>query len=137
MSARPFPIDFATLAPDTRPRCYLVLPEGFQAAATPNASSHYPGVTPEAVHDAFLAIAQAAPRVETVRTEGGQVELVQRSKLFRFPDYITVQAFETEQDGVSGSGLAIYSRAVIGYSDMGVNRKRIQAWLARLSEHLS
>ena len=29
MAERPFPLDFATLAPDARPRRWLVLPEGF------------------------------------------------------------------------------------------------------------
>ncbi|MBL4544816.1 MAG: DUF1499 domain-containing protein [Oceanicaulis sp.] len=75
----------------------------------------------------------AAPRVALVRAEAGQIELVQRSKLFRFPDYITAQAFETQ----GGAALAIYSRAVIGYSDMGVNRKRIKAWLESLQAALA
>ena len=57
---------------------------------------------------------------------------MQRSRLFRFPDYITAEAMETD----GGSALAIYSRAVIGYSDIGVNRKRIMAWLDALSAQL-
>lgn len=133
MADRAFPLDFATLAPDTRPRRWLVLPSGFEAAASPDQDSPVFEQTPEAVLDAFKAVALAAPRVTLVREEAGQVELVQRSKLFRFPDYITVQAFETQ----GGAALAIYSRAVIGYSDMGVNRKRIKAWLESLQATLT
>ena len=132
MADRAFPLDFATLVPDTRPRRWLVLPSRFEAAASPDQDSPVFEQTPEAVLEAFKAVALAAPRVTLVREEAGQVELVQRSKLFRFPDYITVQAFETQ----GGAALAIYSRAVIGYSDMGVNRKRIKAWLESLQAAL-
>ncbi|WP_273144857.1 DUF1499 domain-containing protein [Oceanicaulis alexandrii] len=128
MAERPFPLDFATLVPDARPRRWLVLPTGFDADASPDQHSPVFEQTPEALLEAFKAVALAAPRVALVREEAGQIELVQRSKLFRFPDYITVQAFEAQ----GGAALAIYSRAVIGYSDMGVNRKRIKGWLESL-----
>ncbi|CAN0310400.1 unnamed protein product, partial [Chrysoparadoxa australica] len=42
MAERPFPLDFATLVPDARPRRWLVLPEGFAADASPDQDS--PGV---------------------------------------------------------------------------------------------
>lgn len=133
MADRTFPLDFATLVPDARPRRWLVLPSEFEAVASPDQDSPVFELTPEAVLDAFKAVALAAPRVTLVREEAGQIELVQRSKLFRFPDYITVQAFEAQ----GGAALAIYSRAVIGYSDMGVNRKRIRAWLESLQAALA
>jgi uncharacterized protein (DUF1499 family) len=133
MADRTFPLDFATLVPDARPRRWLVLPSEFEAVASPDQDSPVFELTPEAVLDAFKAVALAAPRVTLVREEAGQIELVQRSKLFRFPDYITVQAFEEQ----GGAALAIYSRAVIGYSDMGVNRKRIRAWLESLQAALA
>ena len=133
MADRAFPLDFATLVSDTRPRRWLVLPTGFDADASPDQDSPVFEQTPEALLEAFKAVALAAPRVALVRDEAGQIELVQRSKLFRFPDYITAKAFETQ----GGAALAIYSRAVIGYSDMGVNRKRITAWLESLQAALS
>lgn len=133
MAQRPFPLDFSTLTPDTRPRRWLVLPGGLNAAAAPDQTSPVFPVAPDALLDAFKVLALDQPRVKLVREAGGQVELVQRSKVFRFPDYITVQAFEAE----GGSALAIYSRAVIGYSDIGVNRKRITAWLDALSAQLA
>lgn len=133
MADRPFPLNFATLVADTRPRRWLVLPPGFDAVAGSDQDSPVFAHTPEAVLDAFKAVALAAPRVTLVREEAGQIELVQRSKLFRFPDYITAQAITVE----GGAALAIYSRAVIGYSDMGVNRKRIKDWLESLQAALA
>ena len=132
MADRPFPLDFATLAPDARPRRWLVLPEGFDASAQPDQISPHFKVKPEVLLVRFKALALEQPRVTLVRETEGQVELVQRSRLFWFPDYITAEAMETD----GGSALAIYSRAVIGYSDIGVNRKRIMAWLDALSAQL-
>ncbi len=132
MADRPFPLDFSTLVPDTRPRRWLVLPEGLKANAEPDQTSPVFNATPDALLEAFKAFALNQPRVQLVREGEGQIELVERSKLFRFPDYITAQAFEVE----GGSAMAIYSRAVIGYSDIGVNRKRITAWLEALKAQL-
>ena len=130
MANRPFPIDFRTLKADTRPRRWLVLPPQFDAAETPDQISPVFALSAPALMAAFGEVALAAPRTALVREGEGQAEYVQRSRVFRFPDYITVQAFE--QGG--GAALAIYSRAVIGYSDIGVNRKRIQGWLAALEQ---
>ncbi|WP_440958786.1 DUF1499 domain-containing protein [Oceanicaulis sp. LC35] len=132
MADRPFPLNFSTLVPDTRPRRWLVLPEGFKAAVAPDQTSPVFSVAPDALLAAFKGYAQEQPRVSLVREGEGQVELVQRTKLFRFPDYITAEAFDVE----GGAALAIYSRAVIGYSDIGVNRKRITAWLEALKTRL-
>ncbi len=132
MADRPFPLNFSTLVPDTRPRRWLVLPEGFKATVAPDQTSPVFNVAPDALLAAFKAYAQEQPRVSLVREGEGQVELVQRTKLFRFPDYITAEAFDVE----GGAALAIYSRAVIGYSDIGVNRKRITAWLEALKSRL-
>ena len=79
------------------------------------------------------------PRVEIVQddrlTDEQQVEglvtYVQRSRLFGFPDYVTVRfvpagAFE---DGTPASTLVIFSRSRLGQSDFGVNKKRVTSWL--------
>jgi uncharacterized protein (DUF1499 family) len=65
------------------------------------------------------------------------ITYVQRSRVFGFPDYITVKAVATESTGEgstvgSGAGLIIWSRARYGRSDFGVNRARVEAWLAAL-----
>ena len=66
----------------------------------------------------FLAAAYPAER---------QVHFVARSAWLNFPDLITAQIDEA---GREASSLVLYSRSVYGYSDLGVNRRRLNAWLA-------
>ena len=56
-----------------------------------------------------------------------------RSALFNFPDLITVQV-RAETPG--SSDLILWSRSVYGESDLGVNKKRVQAWLDALQSKL-
>lgn len=58
-------------------------------------------------------------------------DLVQRTRLVRYPDVITVQL---HQLGPNSSTLTLYSRSIYGQSDFDVNKERIDAWLARLEE---
>ena len=82
--------------------------------------------------DALLAVALGEPRTKLIdRTNDGlAMQFVQRSAVFRFPDTIDVEiiAFGAEQ-----SSLAIYSRARYGNRDFGVNRRRVERWLAALA----
>ncbi|MBU6372828.1 MAG: DUF1499 domain-containing protein [Alphaproteobacteria bacterium] len=124
-------IDFATLERPPSPNTYLVAPPGLCRAAEPElAAPKFPQAAP-VVRDAFFRMAAKQPRVTYGAKDdtGLQYELVQRSALFRFPDTITVRFIPLAE---GGSTLAIYSRSQVGYSDMGVNRKRVQAWLAAL-----
>lgn len=52
------------------------------------------------------------------------VTYVTRSKLWRFPDYTTVEQF--------GSEIVIVGRLRFGSSDVGVNRARIEGWVEAL-----
>ncbi len=63
-----------------------------------------------------------------VKRKSPLITYVQRSRVFGFPDYLTVKA--VVMDG--GAGLIIWSRARYGRSDFGVNRARVEAWLAAL-----
>lgn len=58
-----------------------------------------------------------------------QAHYVVRSALFNFPDLVMVQV---RQSGPDNSELIVYSRSVYGRSDLGANRKRVEAWLAAL-----
>lgn len=79
---------------------------------------------------AFDALAMAAPRVSRLVQDeaAGRVTYVQRSAVFGFPDYISVSV---EGNG-TGSTLTVYSRSRFGYSDLGVNKARIERWLGAL-----
>jgi uncharacterized protein (DUF1499 family) len=53
---------------------------------------------------------------------------VVRSALMNYPDIVIAEAAAVE----GGTGLWLYSRSLIGWSDMGVNRARVMAWLEAL-----
>nr|WP_171129878.1 MULTISPECIES: DUF1499 domain-containing protein [unclassified Ruegeria] len=71
-------------------------------------------------------IAQATPRTTVLAgsVAQGMVTYITRTKVFGFPDYTTVQ-----QDG---DALRIYARLRFGRRDFGVNRDRVERWLALL-----
>ena len=71
-------------------------------------------------------IAVATPRTTVLAgsPEEGMVTYVTRTKVFGFPDYTTAA-----QDG---DMLKIYARLRFGRRDSGVNRARVEAWLAAL-----
>ena len=63
--------------------------------------------------------------------DGWQFTYVERSRLMGYPDLITVRYFSLE---ANTSTLALYSRSLYGYSDLGVNQKRIEQWLASFKD---
>lgn len=132
MAERPFPLDFSGLEPDRRPRRWLVLPPGFTGKADPDAVSPVFEQGPEAVLEAFRDTALSASRTQLTNEGGGQLEFVQKSAVFKFPDYITVAAVAVE----GGTGLCVYSRAAVGRYDFNVNRKRVEAWLEETGRRL-
>lgn len=133
MVDRPFPIDFASFRTDPRPRCWLVLPPGFDAEAEADARSPHFDAPPEALLQAFVETALCEPRTSELRREGLQVEILQKSAVLGFRDYVTAEAMPGEN---GGSALAVYSRAVVGYWDLNVNRKRVERWIAKTKDRL-
>lgn len=129
-------IDFETLARPASPNTYLVAPAALCREATPDEIAPRFSQDAPAVRDAFLKVVAAQPRVTPGPKDEARLryEFVQRSAVFRFPDTISVQFIPLE---TGGSTLAIYSRSKVGYSDMGVNRKRVQSWLGALDAALA
>ncbi len=70
--------------------------------------------------------------IQQVKKDSLMITYVQRSRVFGFPDCLTVKAVAIESTGEAGAGLIIWSRARYGRSDFGVNRARVEAWLAAL-----
>ena len=123
-------ISFASLAPPDRPNWYLVCPEGVCGTA-PQAASPVFEEPVAALRDRWRRMVAAQPRTESLSgdDESLQEDYVQRSKIVGWPDTVTVRFIALDD---TRSTLAIYSRSHYGYSDMGVNQKRIEAWLAAL-----
>ena len=74
----------------------------------------------------FAEVAKARPRVTLLAgsVEEGRMTWVVRSVVWGFPDYVTAEA--------APAGLRVWSRLRFGQSDLGVNRARLEDWLARL-----
>lgn len=127
-------IDFASLRPGARPNRFLMCPPDLCAAAG-NAESPAFEVPAERLRERWREVASARPRVELVGSsaDGWQLDYVARSARLRFPDLVTVR-FVSLAPG--RSTLAIYSRALYGRRDFGVNRTRIEGWLAAIASGL-
>lgn len=131
------PIDFAALELGPKPNQYLVCPAAFCAKAqTVHREAPVYPVTVAALKDAFLDVVAAQPRVSPgpVDTTNLQFQFVQRTALLRFPDTVDVRFIPLGEDKAT---LAIYSRSKYGYSDMGVNKRRIDNWLDALDRELA
>lgn len=72
------------------------------------------------------AVALATPRTRRLAgsVEEGRITWETRSALWGFPDYTTAEA--------RPDGLYVHARLRFGRSDLGVNAKRLAAWLAQL-----
>jgi uncharacterized protein (DUF1499 family) len=81
-----------------------------------------------AVHE--VAASQPRTFLAASYPDRGQEHWVARSAVFNFPDLITTQVVAA---GPDASALVLYSRSVYGRSDLGVNLKRLRAWLAALN----
>ena len=80
---------------------------------------------------ALDGIVRATPRTRLVAgsVADGRVTYVTRSALWGFPDYTSVQAV-SGPDGQAA--IHVQGHLRFGQSDLGVNRKRIEGWLAAL-----
>jgi uncharacterized protein (DUF1499 family) len=125
------PIDFETFRRGSRPNTALACPPGFCRNATADID---PGVFPfgeEELRRRLTAFALSEPRVVPAYRHAApglptQDRYIARTAVMSFPDTIDVLFIPLTE---ATSTLAIYSRSQIGYSDRGVNLKRIKAWL--------
>jgi len=88
------------------------------------------------LYDLLVAVAIGQPRtfLAAQYVAERQAHFVARSAVLNFPDLITAQVAEA---GPDGSTLVLYSRSVYGYSDFGVNRKRLSTWLAAITRKIN
>jgi uncharacterized protein (DUF1499 family) len=103
---------------------WLVRPEGGDAAAPDLATD------PATALAALDRIALATPRTQVLAgsVAEGRITYVTRSALMGFPDLTTVTVLPAE----GGVVPVIFARQVYGDGDMGVNRARVEGWLAAL-----
>lgn len=115
-------LDLRTLTRPTSPNHYLIGPRGFTGPA-PDESAPEFDLTAARLYELARRLALSQPRTKLLEDapESLSFEIRQRTKLWRFPDDITVEAVPL---GEGRAALALYSRSRCGYSDFDVNRRR-------------
>lgn len=120
------PIDFPALVLPASPNTSLAAPPG----GHPQAQVTVPPLPLDAATawPVLLRIAAGFPRTTLVKAwpERRQAQWVERSALANFPDVIVAELAPL----AGGAGLTLYSRSLLGWSDFGVNRRRVERWLA-------
>ncbi|MBS0559386.1 MAG: DUF1499 domain-containing protein [Proteobacteria bacterium] len=134
----PTPMDMAHLQRPATPNAALAAPAGFVPA--PDITTQTYPVPPGRLLAAIEKVAAAQPRTYLAGSfpDMRQVHYVARSALFNFPDLIAVQvdAVPPGAADARASSLVLFSRSVYGRSDLGVNRARLDTWLAALDTAL-
>lgn len=121
---------YVRLAPADPSRWHLVPYPGSGARAARDGFTVWhetgPGAA-AAVMARLDRIIRATPRTRVFAGSlpEGMVTYVTRSRIWGFPDYTTVAQ-------EAGDRIVIHGRLRFGRSDLGVNRRRIEAWIARL-----
>lgn len=121
MEAETWHMDPGTAQRTGNPNDFLVEEGGDRAAVVV-------GEPPAEVMAALDAAAMAEPRTERLAgsVRDGFVTYVQRSRLMGYPDAVSVRVTPERE----GSRVTIWSRSRFGRSDLGVNRARVERWLA-------
>ena len=120
--------NFKALKRPSSPNYFLACPAQYCNIKPDQVVPIYP-ISVEQLQHKWYAAVRGMPRWELVQQRKNQLEYIQRSWLFRFPDLISVQ-FISEGEG--RSSIALLSRAKYGYYDFGVNKRRVLSLLERL-----
>jgi hypothetical protein len=125
----PPPMDMTAIVRPSSSNTALAAPAGFRPA--PDLVTRRYDVPPARLYEAIRRVALAQPRtwLQVAYDDRLQAHFVARSAVFNFPDLIAVQVNPDRT-------LVLWSRSVYGEGDFGVNRKRLQAWLAALDAAL-
>lgn len=129
----PTRMDIAQIVRPSTPNTALAAPAGFSPA--PDVITPPYALQAGRLFALIQDIAASQPRTYAAATypDELQAHYVARSAVFNFPDLIMVQVVRS---GPDSSNLIVYSRSVYGQSDLGVNRKRLDTWLAALKAKL-
>jgi uncharacterized protein (DUF1499 family) len=127
----PPPMDVRHLVRPASPNTALAAPHGF--SPLPDIVTPIYPVPADHLYASVQAVAVAQPRTyaAAIYPDRLQADWVARSAVFNFPDTIMAQVSPA---GRNKAIVVLYSRSVYGYSDLGVNRHRLAAWLAALNQ---
>ncbi|MEM9706391.1 MAG: DUF1499 domain-containing protein [Pseudomonadota bacterium] len=120
---------FSEIQRSKKPNNYLLADE------TAGAPADGPALklnAPEGAVRAAVKKAMASEPLVEVLEEAATAPIwryVQRTRLMRFPDDVHF-GFDAND---SGTTLSVYSASRVGYSDMGVNRKRVKRLIGKIT----
>ena len=130
-------VNFAELERGANPNEALLCSAGF----CPNYEKASPAPAYNSDADTLInKLNERLAKLESItRVDDGsdprRLRYVAYSRLMRFPDTVNIQAFDLEPvNGKPRSGIAIFGKAKLGQSDMGVNRERVNGWLEMLGD---
>jgi hypothetical protein len=91
--------------------------------------------------DMVQEVAAAEPRCFPLASwpDLRQAQWVVRSRLMNYPDIVVAQVMAMEATGGAAAlshGLVLYSRSLVGWSDLGVNAGRLARWRAGIERRL-
>ena len=124
------PLDLATLVLPPSPNTALAAPPGAPGPTPTRVLPPYP-VAQGALWAAVQQAAAEQPRTTLLAAwpEHLQAQWVERSALMNYPDIITAILLPAGES----TGLVLYSRSLFGWSDLGVNAKRLDRWIAAIA----
>ncbi|MGF1474830.1 MAG: DUF1499 domain-containing protein [Geminicoccaceae bacterium] len=125
------PADPAGIERTGRPNDYLVCPPGLNDAEIDREAPVFP-VSVDRLEQAVIEVVNQAPRTEILSREAAsrRYRVRQTSRWLGFSDQIDLSFHEI---GAETSTVCIYSRAIHGYYDFGVNKDRVERWLAQVN----
>jgi uncharacterized protein (DUF1499 family) len=126
-------VNFKELKRPNKPNWYLVCDDKHCNINADEASVCF-NASASTLKETVVEYINDQPRYRLLKSTKDNIQYVQKSFIFRFPDILTIQFYELEENK---STLAILSYAVYGYSDFGVNKKRVSDLVNHLKNNLS
>ena len=127
----------------------IAFDEGFRLPRSPNTHLLAPPGAPLPAHGRFgpwpapperlwqlvHEVAASQPRVFPLASwpDLRQAQWVARTRLMNYPDIVVAQVVA----GEGSSGLILYSRSLLGWSDLGANAARLAEWRAEIKRRLA
>ncbi len=129
----PPPLDLAHFERPATPNAALAAPAG--TGARPDIPTPVFPVPAPQLWAAVQSVAASQPRTFPLAVDEERMEAswVARSAVWNFPDVIVARV---ALHGPEASTLALYSHSLYGRSDFGVNRQRLEVWLAAVNASL-